>query len=74
MDTGKKLAAEFLGTLPLELAIREMADSGKPTVVGAPDSRAAEIYRTIARRVAVKVAERAKDMTHKFPNIVVQNT
>ena len=66
--------AEFLGALPLELAIREMADSGKPTVVGAPDSRAAEIYRTIARRVAVKVAERAKDMTHKFPNIVVQNT
>ncbi len=70
----KDYAAEFLGALPLELAIREMADAGKPTVVGAPDSRAAEIYRTIARRVAVKVADRAKDMTSKFPNIVVQNT
>ena len=70
----KDYDAEFLGALPLELAIREMADAGKPTVVGAPDSRAAEIYRTIARRVAVKVAERAKDMTHKFPNIVVQST
>ena len=70
----KDYETEFLGALPLELAIREMADSGKPTVVGAPDSRTAEIYRTIARRVAVKVAERAKDMTHKFPNIVVQNT
>ena len=66
--------AEFLGALPLELAIRQMADAGKPTVVGAPDSRAAEIYRTIARRVAVKVADRAKDMSGKFPNIVVQNT
>lgn len=66
--------AELLGALPLELAIREMTDAGKPTVVGAPDSRAAEIYRAIARRVAVKVAERAKDMTSKFPNIVVQNT
>ena len=66
--------AELLGALPLELAIREMTDAGKPTVVGAPDSRAADIYRTIARRVAVKVAERAKDMTSKFPNIVVQNT
>jgi ATP-binding protein involved in chromosome partitioning len=65
---------ELLGALPLELAIREMADSGKPTVVGAPDSRAADIYRTIARRIAVKVAERAKDMSAKFPNIVVQNT
>ena len=28
----------------------------------------------IARRVAVKVGEKAKDMTSKFPNIVVQNT
>ena len=70
----KDYDAGFLGALPLELAIREMADAGQPTVVGAPDSRSAEIYRTIARRVAVKVAERAKDMTHKFPNIVVQNT
>ena len=66
--------AEFLGALPLELAIREMADAGKPTVVGAPESRAADLYRAIARRVAVKVAERAKDMSGKFPNIVVQNT
>ena len=66
--------AEFLGSLPLELAIREMADAGKPTVVGAPDSRAADLYRAIARRIAVKVAERAKDMSGKFPNIVVQST
>jgi ATP-binding protein involved in chromosome partitioning len=70
----KDYGVEFLGSLPLELAIREMADNGKPTVVGAPDSRAAEIYRAIARRVAVKIAEKAKDMTSKFPNIVVQNT
>jgi ATP-binding protein involved in chromosome partitioning len=70
----KDYDTELLGSLPLEMSIRELADAGKPTVVGAPDSRAAEIYRTIARRVAVKVAERAKDMTSKFPNIVVQNT
>ena len=66
--------AEFLGSLPLELAIREMADAGKPTVAGAPDSRAADLYRAIARRIAVKVAERAKDLSGKFPNIVVQST
>ncbi|MCP5268201.1 MAG: iron-sulfur cluster carrier protein ApbC [Zoogloeaceae bacterium] len=65
---------EFLGSLPLELSIRELADSGKPTVVGAPDSKAADIYRSIARRVAVKVGETAKDMSSKFPSIVVQNT
>ncbi len=63
----KDYNVEFLGALPLELAIREMADSGKPTVVGAPDSTAAEIYRGIARRVAVKVGETAKDMSPNSP-------
>jgi len=75
---GEKMGADYgvelLGSLPLEMAIREMADGGKPTVVGAPDSRSAEIYRAIARRIAVKIAEKARDMTSKFPNIVVQNT
>lgn len=70
----KDYDVEFLGSLPLEMAIRQMADGGQPTVVGAPDSKAAEIYRGIARRVAVKIAEKAKDMSSKFPNIVVQNT
>jgi ATP-binding protein involved in chromosome partitioning len=65
---------ELLGALPLELAIRELTDAGKPTVVGAPYSRAAEIYRAVARRVGVRIAERAKDLSGKFPNIVVQNT
>jgi len=75
---GEKMCAdygvEFLGSLPLEMAIRQMADGGKPTVVGAPESKAAEIYRAIARRVAIRIAEKAKEMTSKFPNIVVQNT
>ncbi|HEY5763733.1 MAG TPA: Mrp/NBP35 family ATP-binding protein, partial [Rhodocyclaceae bacterium] len=65
---------ELLGALPLEMSIREMADSGKPTVVGAPDSKAAEIYRAIARLVAIRVAEKARDMSSKFPNIVVQHS
>jgi ATP-binding protein involved in chromosome partitioning len=65
---------ELLGQLPLDEAIREQADSGKPTVVSDPDGKSAEIYRRIARRCAVKIAELQKDMTSKFPNIVVQNT
>ncbi|MCL4799329.1 MAG: iron-sulfur cluster carrier protein ApbC [Burkholderiales bacterium] len=70
----KDYGTEFLGALPLDIRIREQADSGKPTVVSDPDGRIAEIYRRIARRVAVKVGELQKDMTAKFPNIVVQNT
>ena len=71
---GRDYDVDLLGSLPLEMAIREMTDGGTPTVVGAPDSRTAEIYRAIARRIAVKIARKAKDMTSKFPNIVVQNT
>jgi ATP-binding protein involved in chromosome partitioning len=65
---------ELLGQLPLDAAIREQADSGRPTVVAEPDGRVAEIYRKIARRCAVKIAEAQRDMSSKFPNIVVQNT
>ena len=70
----KDYDVELLGALPLDISIREQADSGKPTVVADPDGRIAEIYRDIARRVAVKIAEQAKDMSSKFPNIVIQNT
>ena len=67
----KEYGTELLGSLPLDIAIREDADSGKPTVVADPDGRAAELYRAIGRRLAVKIGESAKDMTAKFPNIVV---
>jgi len=65
---------ELLGQLPLDINIREHADSGKPTVVADPDGPVAEVYRRIARRIAVKVADLGKDMSSKFPNIVIQNT
>ena len=65
---------ELLGQLPLDEAIRSQADSGKPTVVSDPDGPIAEIYRRIARRCAVRIAEMQRDMSAKFPNIVVQNT
>jgi ATP-binding protein involved in chromosome partitioning len=65
---------ELLGQLPLDEAIRSQTDSGKPSVVSDPDGAVAQIYRRIARRCAVKIAESQRDMTSKFPNIVVQNT
>ena len=65
---------EFLGALPLDIRIREHADSGKPTVVSDPDGRVSQIYKQIARRVAVKIGEKAQDHSAAFPKIVVQNT
>jgi ATP-binding protein involved in chromosome partitioning len=75
---GEKMCAdydtEFLGGLPLDIRIREQADSGKPTVVADPDGSLAKVYKQIARRIAVKVAEMAQDHSAAFPKIVVQNT
>ncbi|GIZ52156.1 iron-sulfur cluster carrier protein ApbC [Noviherbaspirillum aridicola] len=74
---GQKMCAEygvdFLGALPLTMTIREQADSGRPTVVADPDGKEAQIYKAIARKVAIRVAEKAKDMTSKFPSIVIKN-
>ena len=74
----QKMSADYhvdvLGSLPLNLSIREQADSGRPTVVADPDGPIAAIYREMARKVAIKVADKARDMTNKFPSIVVQNT
>ena len=74
---GAKMCADFgvdfLGSLPLAMAIRQQTDSGTPTVVADPDGVEAQIYKQIARKVAVKVAEKAKDMSIKFPTIVIKN-
>jgi ATP-binding protein involved in chromosome partitioning len=75
---GEKMCADygvdFLGALPLTMAIRQQADIGTPTVVAEPNGPIADIYKAIARKVAIKVAEKAKDMSSKFPTITVQNT
>jgi ATP-binding protein involved in chromosome partitioning len=63
---------ECLGDLPLELQIRTLADDGKPMVVGAPGSQAAGLYRAIARKLAFRIAARPKDMSTKFPPVVVR--
>jgi ATP-binding protein involved in chromosome partitioning len=70
----KDYGVPFLGALPLDIQIRREVDSGVPTVVADPDGRVAELYKGIARQVAIAIAEKQKDMSHKFPSIVVQNT
>ena len=74
-DGGKKMAAQYeldyLGALPLDIRIREQADSGRPTVVAEPDGEIAAIYKAMARQVAVKIAEKARDFSSKFPTIKV---
>lgn len=74
-EGGKKLAAQYqmdyLGALPLNIRIREQADGGRPTVVSEPDGEIAALYKDVARQVAVKIAQRAKDFSAKFPTITI---
>ena len=74
-DGGKRMAEQFkvdhLGSLPLNLSIRQQADEGRPTVVADPDGEIAALYKTVARTVAIKIAQKAKDFSAKVPTITV---
>ena len=65
---------DMLGEIPLEMAIRELADSGTPTVVALPESETAKRYQRIALKIAGKLSVKKKDFSNAFPNIVVENS
>ena len=69
----KDYNTELLGSLPLDIRIREQTDAGRPTVVADPDGQVAEIYRSIARRIAVKVDELSQDYSELFAKIVIED-
>ena len=69
----KDYKLDVLGEIPLEMAIRELADSGTPTVVAQPESATAKRYQTIALKIAGKLSVKKKDFSAAFPNIVVEN-
>jgi ATP-binding protein involved in chromosome partitioning len=75
---GERMAQQYgvplLGSLPLDLRIREQADGGNPTVVAEPDSAIAMAYREIARKAAGRLSMQARNKAIAFPSIVVQNT
>jgi ATP-binding protein involved in chromosome partitioning len=70
----KEYGVDYLGGLPLTMSIREQADSGRPTVVSDPDGEIAAIYKSVARQMAVKIAQRTKDFSSKFPSISISKT
>lgn len=57
---GEELAATmdvpFLGRVPLDRRVREAGETGVPSVVGAPDSEAADALREVVRSVAGALA------------------
>jgi len=65
-------SVQWLGSLPLTLAIREQTESGRPTMVAEPQGAAALAYRAIARKLAANIARLPRDMAGVFPSIVVK--
>jgi len=75
---GQSMARQYdvplLGSLPLDVRIREQADGGTPTVAADPDGKVAAMYREIARKAAAQLSLQARSKSIQFPKIVIQNT
>ncbi len=57
----RKLDVTFLGAIPLHMDIRHYSDEGTPIVIAKPDSVHAEIFKSIALKVATKLNPEVED-------------
>jgi ATP-binding protein involved in chromosome partitioning len=68
---GQKLAqatqVPFIGAIPLDPAVREGGDSGKPIVVGHPESVVARALKAIAEDIAAKISVAAMKQDNVIP-------
>ena len=56
VDAARERGLDVLGQIPLDPAIMRQAEEGVPIVIAAPDSGAADAYRSIAEQVAGKLS------------------
>ena len=60
--TAGQLGVPFLGEIPIDMALREACDDGRPIVASAPDSPSAKAFMAIAGELATRLeTETAKD-------------
>ena len=69
----EQYGVQLLGSLPLDIRIREQADGGRPTVVAEPDSSIARAYLDIATRARQQL-EAAGAGAKAFPKITIEDT
>ena len=65
-----KYGVDFLAEIPLELAVRETSDDGRPIVVSDPEHPVAEAYRSLALTVRDKLSAARGGAARQFPRIV----
>jgi ATP-binding protein involved in chromosome partitioning len=70
-EEAERLGVEFLGEIPLDSAIRETSDEGRPIVASRPESPHATAFLRIAERVSAKVVGGA-GAARTPPRILVQ--
>ena len=66
----QRLGMDFLGEIPLDVAIRETSDEGRPIVAADPASEHARAYRQIAARLWTTLEESAGRRAATMPRIV----
>jgi ATP-binding protein involved in chromosome partitioning len=69
----KEYSIDLLGSLPLDLHIRELTDSGHPPVAAEPEGREAKTFYAIVQKIIANLAQRPKDYSKVFPKIVVEH-
>ncbi|MCY4395339.1 MAG: Mrp/NBP35 family ATP-binding protein [Rhodospirillaceae bacterium] len=67
----ERLGVPFLGEIPLDIAIRETSDGGRPIVAAEPDGPHAAAYREIAMKVLDRL-DAGADGPKPAPKIVIR--
>jgi ATP-binding protein involved in chromosome partitioning len=70
----EQYSVPYLGSLPLDIRIREQSDGGTPTVAAMPESDLAARYRDIARNAAGRLSRQPRNKSLGLGKIVVQGT
>ncbi len=65
----EKFGVPFLGEVPLNIAIREHSDAGRPIIAAQPESEHAKVYRAIAAQVKESLE---RTSVHAPPKITIE--
>lgn len=55
-EAAEQYGVPFLGEIPLDLAVREGGDLGRPAIVAVPDSPVAQAFRRVAEAVTQRIS------------------
>ncbi|CAM6037001.1 unnamed protein product [Sphagnum compactum] len=70
--TAQEMDMEFLGEVPLNIAIRETSDAGSPIVAASPSSEVAMVYKAIAVQLAAKLQDWTSSGAGAGPKITIR--